>query len=272
MLAKRDLVSYSLRAQTFPVCGFHVEPGALDPESVSKLHAFLERRRQVLSAQFESWADSELETAEDYCAHQLRIAEYESRGLPKELRHFLTGEFDLATRMHPCVREVLQSDRLREFICEFLDTDQFFFHYPPMMRFKIAGAKQSIVPIHQDGAYNRHLSDFVTMWIPAVNIENATGGVIVYEGSHVEPMAEHRAAGPWANRAIVSPLRYPARHVTMRAGDALAFPPTLLHESAPHEAAEIRYNIDLRVFPRGASSEKPFLDPRTGTVHFQRGE
>ena len=50
--------------------------------------------------------------------------------------------------------------------------DRYYVHYPPMIRFKLADAPSSIVPVHQDIAYNRHLSDFITVWVPLVDIDD----------------------------------------------------------------------------------------------------
>jgi len=252
--------------ELFAQKSWHLEPSILEEDVVVKARNFLASRLEYLRAMFERWAGASLDDAASYARHQQRRPAYESRGLPKDLRHFLTGEFDLETRLDGRITELLSTERCRNFICEFLKTDQYYIHYPPMIRFKIADAPSNLVPVHQDLAYNDHLVDFVTIWVPLVDIDEECGGIIAYAGSHRINGVPHEASGAWANRATVDLSKYPAHHIIMRAGDALLFPPTLLHESAPHRSAQTRYSIDFRVFMRESDTMKSHYDPFTGSI------
>jgi ectoine hydroxylase-related dioxygenase (phytanoyl-CoA dioxygenase family) len=130
-----------------------------------------------------------------------------------------------------------------------------------MIRFKVADALDSLVPVHQDASYNPHLSNFITVWVPLVDIDDDCGGIIAYEGSQLTAVVEHEGSGAWAKKAVIDVSKYPSRHITMKAGDALLFPPNLLHESAPHRSSLIRYSIDFRVFRDSTDTNKSHYDP-----------
>ena len=248
-------------ASLFGAHGWHVERDILDRSAVEEARAFLEARLAGLQARFQGWVDGERVEAGDYALHQRNVDDYVARGLPMDLRHFLTGEFDLETRLDRKICRLLAAPTCRSAISRFLGSPQYFVHYPPMLRFKVAAAPVNLVPVHQDRAYNRHMKDFITIWVPLVDIDEACGGVIVYEGSHVDVVLPHQQSGAWAEKAIGDFSRFEARHVTMKAGDALLFPPTLLHESAPHRSPVVRYSIDFRVFRHATDTTKSYYDP-----------
>ena len=249
----------------FNELGWRLERNILEVDTVKRALDFLDSRRQELQRSFGDWVGDSVDE-KTYASYQARLPSYEARGLSKDLRHFLTGEFDVATRMDTRLLEILSTPRCRAFLSAFLQTDQYYIHYPPMVRFKIADASSSIVPVHQDALYNTHLSDFVTVWVPLVDIDDECGGIIAYEGSHQTELIEHKASGAWANKATADTSTYPAHHIHMNAGDALLFPPTLLHESAPHRSARIRYSIDFRVIRDKKSTTKSSFDPLAKSV------
>lgn len=246
--------------------GWHLERSILDQDVVVEVREFLASRQQHLRRLFEAWVGTKLDNPASYAWHQRQVPIYEERGIPGDLRHFLVGEFDLETRLDLRIMELLSTERCRKFVSAFLQTDYFYVHYPPMIRFKIANAPSSLVPVHQDFAYNRHMSDFIAVWLPLVPIDNDCGGVIVYEGSHLADMVQHNSSGAWGSKAVADLSRYPRRHILMDAGDALFFPPTLLHESAPHCSSHVRYSIDFRVIRRSADTTKSYYDPFTRSV------
>jgi ectoine hydroxylase-related dioxygenase (phytanoyl-CoA dioxygenase family) len=53
----------------------------------------------------------------------------------------------------------------------------------------------------------------------------------------------------------------------MRVGDVLLFPPSLIHESAPHRSTtRVRYSIDFRVFRSPEDTTKSYFDPLENRV------
>jgi hypothetical protein len=247
----------------FEKTGWHLERAALAPETIESAREFLSQRRERLMQQFSEWVGS---SDNDYGYHQTQLPLYEQRGLPSDLRHYLTGEFDLETRLDEKITDILSTDGCREFLSGFLGSERYLVHYPPMIRFKVANAPSNLVPVHQDLAYNRHLKNFVTVWVPLTDLTEDCGGVIVYEGSHVLDLLDHKASGAWAEKAETDLTQFPARHILMNTGDALLFAPTLLHQSAPHRARHERYSVDFRIFPSADDTTKSYYDPFTKTV------
>lgn len=246
--------------------GWALAGAVIEPAAVEALRLFLEEQRLALERRFEAWVASQALPPGPYAEHQGRIAAYESRGLPSDFRHFLTGEFDLETRLDTRIARLLASEGCREVFRRFPDLSTPLVHYPPMVRFKMPHAGVSVVPAHQDAAYNRHLEDFVTVWVPLVDVDEACGGVVVYEATRGWPLVSHSPSGAWSRRADASLDPGPPRHVLMRAGDALLFTPLLLHESAPNVSERVRYSVDFRVFASPSASTKSYFDPATGTV------
>src|SRR5262245_54189042 len=87
----------------FPANGWHLEPGILEPDVVRKARDFLESRLNILCNEFEKWSGVSIADTRSYAKHQQQLPLYESRGIPKDLRHYLTGEFDLDTRLDGCI-------------------------------------------------------------------------------------------------------------------------------------------------------------------------
>jgi len=230
----------------FPACGWVVEPQILDAGAVVQCRSLLDSRLEELRAIF-----SQPDAPEG-----------------EDLRHFQRGEFDLATRLDLKVVNLLAGPRVMDFLKRFLQgVDSYLIHYPPMIRFKLPSAEASMVPLHQDSAYNAHLEDFFTVWVPLVDIDEDCGGVVVYEGSQHQQSLPHSAAGGWEKGLGESEEHWKTSHPHMRAGDLLIFPKNLLHKSAPHSSPDrVRFSVDFRVFLRPDQTLKSYFDPATGQV------
>lgn len=248
-------------SELFGVAGWRLETNLIQRTLISKLGRFLDLRLQALENSFENWTTEKGLKKQTYIQNQQDLSILETKGLPKNLRHYLTGEFNIETRLDMTILELLSLDSIKKFVCNFLNIERFFIHYPPMIRFKKQNAFISIVPVHQDIAYNEHIADFVTAWLPLVDIDDQCGGVIVYEGTHLGEISEHQVSGAWSSRAVTDLSPYTKKHILMKAGDVLFFPPTLFHESAPHLSSHIRYSIDFRIFKNAGDTKKSYYDP-----------
>lgn len=251
----------------FGAKGWRLEKSLIPLNEIETVRQLLEKKRLDLEKQFVDWTGDPLwSKIETYGLHQARLPEYEARNIPKDLRHYLRGEFDLETRLDLRIVNLITSKNCKLFLKNFLESDHYFIHYPPMIRFKIEEAPSSLVPIHQDYAYNHHLTDFITVWVPLVTVDEKCGGVIVYEGTHHLEKVEHVPEGAWGNKALAKLATYTRNHVDMNEGDILLFPPTLLHESAPHRSSRVRYSVDFRVFRDPKETTKSYFCPESGLV------
>ncbi|MGB6943699.1 MAG: phytanoyl-CoA dioxygenase family protein [Bryobacteraceae bacterium] len=247
----------------FGAAGYLVERCLLNRSDTSEVLALLVASKDRLHGLLEQWLGEAVPDNAAFGNHQARIAEYEGRGLPKALRHYLTGEFDLETRLDTRICALLAAPKVRDVLVNLLETPRYYIHYPPMVRFKTADAPGSILPPHQDFAYNTHLRGFITIWVPLTDIDDDVGGIVVYPGSHRGERVDHSPSGPWAHglKEQIAGM-YTKQAIHMHVGDALLFPPLLIHESAPHRSTKrLRYSIDFRVFGRPEDTTKSYFDP-----------
>ncbi|MEG5053893.1 MULTISPECIES: phytanoyl-CoA dioxygenase family protein [unclassified Microcoleus] len=249
--------------------GFLVSHQAIDPTLVNQLHDYLVVRLDCLHEQFREWSGGEdVTSVENYRKHSNKIAEYESKGLPKNLRHFLRGEFDLETRLSSEIRQFMSISSLREKVATALGEEKYFLHYPPMVRFKVPNADQTIVPPHQDSAYSSHIEKFITVWVPLTPITEEVGGVAFYEGTQHLGQLPHGASGAWESRALFDESIYSKSSPQMELGDILFFTPTIVHASETNISKDtIRFSIDMRAFSQTTVSPKPYYDPWTKEIY-----
>jgi len=247
--------------------GWHLEKSLFDTEAIRKVHGFLLDRRKALQSRFEEWKGEQISSDDDYARHQAAIPQYETNGLPKDLRHYLTGEFDLHTRLDKMIVQLLGSPRVFAFLSDALASEHYVVHYPPMIRFKVADAPGSVLPAHQDGPYSPHLTDFVTIWVPLVDIDQECGGLYMFDGSHLDGVVSHDSSGPWAYGVGETVKTYPRTHVEMHAGDALIFPALTIHGSAPQRSrSRQRMSIDFRVIRKPEDTTKSYFSPLNNEV------
>ena len=257
-------MAYASYSETqFGDSGYLHARSVLDSGVIAEVLELLQASKEHLGRRFEEWIGEPVNDHPAFAFHQARRPEYESRGLPKDLSHYLRGEFDLETRMNPKICAILGSGQACATLVRLFGRPKFYVHYPPMVRFKIADAPGSILPPHQDFTYNGHLRDFLTVWVPLTDIDDEVGGLVMHSGSHRIGRLDHSPSGPWEHglKEQVAP-QYAKETVHMQVGDALIFPPLLIHESAPHRSkTRLRYSIDFRVFGAPEDTTKSFFDP-----------
>ena len=187
---------------------------------------------------------------------------------PRATQHLVRGEFPLETRLRREFLALGDESRLVGLLQRLLDDRALRLHYPPMLRYKVPGADQAIVPLHQDAPYFPHLPSFVNAWIPLTAITAECGGVTVLEGSHRLGPLKHEQAVLWGNylpRDAVG-TRFIERHILMEPGDVLIFGPNLLHSTHPNTSDHVRYSIDSRWFGSLTDSTRQHYDVSTRQV------
>lgn len=99
---------------------------------------------------------------------------------------------------------------------------------------------------HQDGVYNYGI-DFITCWVPLMEIDEEVGGLAVVPGSHHEYHYGKRP-DPAAKRTGVFPDSA-WRRPDYRAGDLLMFHSMTAHAGLPNRSDKIRLSVDIRFLP-----------------------
>lgn len=198
-----------------------------------------------------------------------RIDEVASRPdfekVPKDQRMVMSGHFPLETRLSRTLWQIPKLKSVRSVLENVLNHNELYMHMPPTARFVLPGNKHAGVPAHQDVSYNKHMSDFVTLWVPLTKIDDQCGGVAVFPGSGqpVERL-ENFDQKFWLQGINTNGL--PRVHCTMEAGDALLLNKWIVHESVPNTSNRIRYSIDHRFFSGRDLSSKHLLDMQNWRV------
>lgn len=189
--------------------------------------------------------------------------------LTRDQRMIISGHFPLETRLSRTLWQVPRLAAVRRVLETALGATQLYMHMPPTARFVLPGNRHAAVPAHQDVSYNRHMNDFVTLWVPLTPIDQQCGGVAVYPGtgSPIERQSPSEAPDAqklWLNGVTTDGM--PRVHCTMGIGDALLLNPWIVHESMPNLSSRVRYSVDFRFFARRENSSKHLLDMQTWQV------
>lgn len=180
--------------------------------------------------------------------------------LTKPTRDALSGHFALDTRLSPVLWKVPYAERFLAMLKALLDSEKVFLHMPPTARYVLPGNIHAGVPPHQDISYNKHMTDFVTVWVPFVDIDDECGGVTMYEGSgHVaEFPVDQRASDFWQQGVPTNGYR--PLHCKINAGDVLVLNKLIIHGSTANRSNRTRISVDFRFFGERDSSTKHYLD------------
>jgi len=246
--------------QALDAQGYVVLPGVLRAEVVQSLANFLygeyDRHKELYRER--------MKVSLDDPAHLAALVGDAGTfsALPSDLKHLVRGELPLEVRLDARLKAIAHEEGLARFLKVLLKADALRMHNPPSIRVSAPGLSVGNVPMHQDFAYNQHVNDFVTAWVPFCAIDEECGGVDVLVGSHRSPPLEHEAQVVWSQAVKAPPpeSRYVRRHVLLGPGDVLVFGPRLLHASHANTSRRVRVSIDYRFFSSATPSAKHYYD------------
>jgi hypothetical protein len=180
--------------------------------------------------------------------------------LSEELKQRISGHFSLDTRLSNILWEIPKDEKFQLIIKKILKTDKLYMHMPPVARFILPNNLRAGVPPHQDISYNQHMTDFLTVWVPFVKIDDLCGGVNLYSGSQNHNVLNvSKKVGSYWNQEIPI-FDYPEVSFSMNKGDFLTFGKTLIHSSRGNSSNYVRISIDYRFFGENSYSKKHYLD------------
>lgn len=246
--------------------GYQVLRGLFSAEAVSSIRGLLEKeaRSALLSIK------PEVSCSDDPAAliAFIKKANDDSavfQRLSKRTRDILTGHFPVETRLSPALEAIPRSERLGDVLRAIFPGQGLKMHMPPMARFVLPKNIYAGVPPHQDISYNKHLGEFVVVWVPFTKIDAECGGVIVHEGSGALDEQPLDADGKfWLPGIPDSGLK--KVHFEMAPGDALLFNSRVIHESMPNTSDRVRYSCDFRFFAGTTATSRHYLDMSTWKV------
>lgn len=244
--------------------GYQIVRGMLDTAALADIRRFLESRvaREIASACGEIGCTNPA----DFVSYIAKQAATSGSGLSKGTRDTLSGHFSLQTRLSQELWNVPRNARFRGLLQEVLGTKLICMHMPPTARFVLPGNHFAGVPAHQDVSYNHHMTDFITAWVPFVDIDAHCGGVRVFQGSNAEKEFLETAETDKFWLKSVPSEGFRAEACEMRVGDVLLLSKWILHESMPNLSERTRISTDFRFFAETERSTKHFLDMQTWKV------
>jgi ectoine hydroxylase-related dioxygenase (phytanoyl-CoA dioxygenase family) len=181
--------------------------------------------------------------------------------IPVNDQQVLLGQFPLAVRLSDAIKPLAKHIGQSKILQAIFNSEHLYMHMPPMIRYVPPSYMPAAVPAHKDTSYNRHMSNFVTVWTPMVPITDTCGGLVMYEGSQVLPdvVTEDKRADSWLPPIDVS--GYTRTQLTgLDVGDVVILSPQIVHESAANTSDTIRLSMDLRIFGQHDTSSKHCMD------------
>lgn len=129
-----------------------------------------------------------------------------------------------------------------------------------------AGARPEVFGTrHQDGVYNYGI-DFITCWVPLMDIDDEVGGLAVAPGSDKGSLYPPDAFENPDLRVGIPPGAIPDaawRRPNYKVGDLLMFHSMTAHAGLPNRSGQLRLSMDIRFLPE--SIAKPVVGRVIGT-------
>lgn len=194
------------------------------------------------------------------------VSETPTAAMEFEFSTLLSGHFPLHVRLSQVLWAVPLFDRVQELARTALRSRKIYLHMPPVARFVFPENTHAAVPAHQDFSYNEHMSDFITMWVPLVPIDDTCGGVAIYEQTKDTDIVLQGAVRELWLPAIETQGLKRIACSPMNPGDVLIFGPRVIHESVANISSRTRLSVEYRFFGEQISSTKHFLDLQSGRV------
>lgn len=174
----------------------------------------------------------------------------------------LSGQFDFKTRLSPKIIKLATNKKLITILNLVTQTKVQNMHLPPMARFIIPGNKKSVVPPHKDKSYNKHLSEFFTVWIPLTKINKLSGGLRMYNSKAQKKnkvIKTKKKNSIWLPPINIKKAKFKDL-VPLNIGDIVIFKKDISHGSIPNKSKKIRLSLDFRFFSNSSTSNKMFLN------------
>jgi hypothetical protein len=161
--------------------GYVVGRCILDPDRVSVATAFLRGELAKAEEIFRRYGLS-IDDRDLGAKLAALIPDVMARNIKEELDVF-SGTFPLQTRLSRNLWQLFADPNLRALLLTLLGSDKLFMHMAPTARFVPRGYSHAAVPPHRDVTYNGHMTKFVTVWKPFVEIDALCGGVRIFRDS-----------------------------------------------------------------------------------------
>lgn len=245
-----------MNTEFFKANGYQVFRNVLDKGLLAELKVFLSAEMDKSLNEIKAELGYEMmDDVYELLKHRDRL-----EALPGGIRQILAGHFPLDVRLSPKLWDIPRQKKLRDIVELLVGDSEIFMHMPATARFILPGNSYAAVPPHQDVSYNKHMTDFIVIWVPFVDIDEVCGGVTVYDNANIkqELKTKNQEDGFWLEGIDTTGLK--SHHCDMKVGDVLALNKWVVHASTPNRSDIARISIDYRFFGGSDSSAKHCLD------------
>lgn len=249
---------------TFARDGYQIMRSVLSPQTIASVRGFLEESLAEAFAIMAPWGIRPDDRDNGRKVAQV-LASAAPGTLPEDVKKTMLGHFPLPTRLSERLWAVPREARLQAVLREALGSERLFMHMPPAARFVLPHNTGAMVPAHHDVSYNEHMAEFVTVWVPFVEIDEACGGMTMFEGSQDAVDRHDEKSDLWLKRVSTTGYR-PRVCGPLSPGDVVVFNKWIIHESRPNVSQRTRLSIDFRFFPGRVVSGKHALDMQSWRV------
>lgn len=230
------------------------------PESeILSLRDFLKKEFSALQRLYNEKFHVDLNTPKKHDFFEQKLS---SDALSTTEKQTLRGQFPLTVRLSDIIIEF--GCRLGILLSQKLDKDIAFMHMPPMARFVAPYNKSGMVPPHADIEYNQHMEEFITAWVPLIDIRPTVGGLRFYEYKLGKEEAEKNIDLSTWLPPVEDYEAQPFQDVNdLDTGDVIVFEQNCVHASLPNTSETMRFSLDLRFFTSKIKSSKSFINVHT---------
>ena len=195
--------------------GFKIFRNVVPEELIVEAYEFLHHnaQQQIKIHSFLNSQSNETNNSNTLASHDLN----------EDAKKLLSGHFPPKVRLSEPILNVVKSKNIHNIVEKVTNWRNLNAHMPPMARFVAPNNLNAKVPMHQDLKYNQHLDDFVTVWLPLVEIDEKCGGLRI--GNDPQEMLEtngHEENNFWF-KGVTAKSQSLFDCVPMSPGDALVF-------------------------------------------------
>lgn len=251
--------------ESFEANGYWIGRNILDIEMVNRTRCFLQERLEYCQAFLCKTFGVEDTFALTQLIKHLNKNDLDISQYSDEFKSILSGHFDLQTRLDPALWGVASEPLLQAILKKLFQTSHLRMHMPPTARFVFPGNQFAAVPAHQDISYNKHMGNFVTVWVPFTTIDELCGGVRVFpEMAPKRELLDTMTREFWLNPLDIEGNAGISCY--LNPGDVLVFNQWIVHSSVPNLSEKVRLSVDYRFFGGSSASTKHYLDLSTRQV------
>lgn len=184
-------------------------------------------------------------------------------------KRILSGMFGLETRLNQSILKLITTKQFINKLNKIIKKKISKLHMPPMIRHSIPNNNFAQVPAHTDAIYNKHMKNFVTVWIPLVKIDQKCQGLRFYikkKKKIFKNKIKKTEKSHFWKKPISTDNYYSVDINKLNIGDVIVFNNKIIHESLKNKSSKIKFSIDARYIFEKAQTKKSYMDIKSKKI------